>query len=124
VSGGRPLWLSLGLILEEGLPLKTLRIVLDSIKASAEECGVKIVTGDTINLKGSVTVRGMKKGFSGTMQAISDTTGKAWKNVFIKNNTISINTKNQLTEVDYTGEAEKRMRIYVLLFHQTKGIYS
>ena len=69
---------------------------------------MKIVTGDKINLKGSVTVRGMKKGFSGTMQAISDTTGKALKNVFIKNNTISINTKNQLTEVDYTGEAEKK----------------
>lgn len=47
VAGGKPLWLSLGLILEEGVSLKTLRTVLDSIKKSAEECNVKIVTGDT-----------------------------------------------------------------------------
>ena len=47
VAGGRPLWLSLGLILEEGLPIETLRTVLDTIKETAEECNVKVVTGDT-----------------------------------------------------------------------------
>jgi len=47
VSGGRPLWLSLGLILEEGLPLDTLRRVLDSIQAAAARCQVEVVTGDT-----------------------------------------------------------------------------
>ena len=47
VAGGRPLWLSLGLILEEGLLIETLRIILDTIKKTAEECNVKIVTGDT-----------------------------------------------------------------------------
>ena len=47
VGGGKPLWLSLGLILEEGLEISLLRKVLDTIKTSADECGVKIVTGDT-----------------------------------------------------------------------------
>ncbi len=47
VSGGEPLWLSLGLILEEGLEIDKLRTVLDSIKRAADDCGVKIVTGDT-----------------------------------------------------------------------------
>ena len=47
VAGGRPLWLSLGLILEEGLSFEILRMVLDTIKQTAEECNVKIVTGDT-----------------------------------------------------------------------------
>ena len=47
VAGGKPLWLSLGLILEEGLSLKVLRTVLDTIKRSTEECNVKVVTGDT-----------------------------------------------------------------------------
>ena len=47
VAGGRPRWLSLGLILEEGLPLPILRVVLDSVKAAAARCGVQIVTGDT-----------------------------------------------------------------------------
>jgi len=47
VCGSRPLWLSLALILEEGLPLVTLRRILDSVKKAADDCGVKIVTGDT-----------------------------------------------------------------------------
>ena len=47
VSGGRPLWLSLSFILEEGLPLSVFRTVLDSIKMASERCEVLIVTGDT-----------------------------------------------------------------------------
>lgn len=47
VCGGMPKWLSLGLILEEGLSLDLLGRVLDSVKASADKCGVKVVTGDT-----------------------------------------------------------------------------
>ncbi|MBF0461712.1 MAG: hydrogenase expression/formation protein HypE [Magnetococcales bacterium] len=47
VSGARPRWLSLGLILEEGLPLATLRRVLDSVQRAAEQCEVAVVTGDT-----------------------------------------------------------------------------
>lgn len=45
--GGLPLWLSLALIIEEGLPLATLRRVLDAVKSAADECGVTVVTGDT-----------------------------------------------------------------------------
>ncbi|MFZ0407873.1 MAG: hydrogenase expression/formation protein HypE [Cyanobium sp.] len=45
--GARPLHLSLGLILEEGLELALLRRIVASLVASAEECGVTIVTGDT-----------------------------------------------------------------------------
>jgi hydrogenase expression/formation protein HypE len=47
VAGGRPLWFSLGLILEEGLEISLLQKILDSLKKSADECGIKIVTGDT-----------------------------------------------------------------------------
>lgn len=45
--GARPLHLSLGLILEEGLELALLRRVIASLGASARACGVTIVTGDT-----------------------------------------------------------------------------
>ena len=45
--GGRPRWLSLAMILEEGLELATLRVVLDAVKAAADDCGVTVVTGDT-----------------------------------------------------------------------------
>jgi hydrogenase expression/formation protein HypE len=47
VSGAEPLYLSLGLIVEEGLPLETLRRVVRSVRDAADECGVRVVTGDT-----------------------------------------------------------------------------
>ncbi len=46
-SGARPLFLSLGLILEEGFPMDQLRAILDSIARAADESDVQIVTGDT-----------------------------------------------------------------------------
>ena len=45
--GASPLYLSLAFIIEEGLPIKDLEKVVASIKETAEEAGVKIVTGDT-----------------------------------------------------------------------------
>jgi hydrogenase expression/formation protein HypE len=47
VMGARPLALSLGLIIEEGLPLATLDRIIDSIAATAAEAGVPVATGDT-----------------------------------------------------------------------------
>ena len=47
VMGARPLWLSLGFILEEGLLLTDLADIVGSIGATAREAGVQIVTGDT-----------------------------------------------------------------------------
>lgn len=47
VSGATPRWLTLSLILEEGLPIAILERLLDSAAIAAERCGVQIVTGDT-----------------------------------------------------------------------------
>ncbi|MDQ3010806.1 MAG: hydrogenase expression/formation protein HypE [Acidobacteriota bacterium] len=47
VSGARPLYLSCGVVLEEGLAVETLRRVTMSMRAAADEAGVLIVTGDT-----------------------------------------------------------------------------
>lgn len=47
VSGARPLYLSCGMVIEEGLPLQTLRRVVASMQRVAAEAGVQIVTGDT-----------------------------------------------------------------------------
>ena len=47
VSGARPLFLSCGMVLEEGLPMDTLRRIALSMRAMAERAGVTIVTGDT-----------------------------------------------------------------------------
>jgi hydrogenase expression/formation protein HypE len=47
VMGATPLYLSLALIIEEGLPTQDLKNVVNSIKEAADEAGIKIVTGDT-----------------------------------------------------------------------------
>jgi hydrogenase expression/formation protein HypE len=47
MCGARPLALSAGLILEEGLPIATLERVVASMARTAEAAGVGIVTGDT-----------------------------------------------------------------------------
>lgn len=47
VGGARPLYLTCGLILEEGLELAVLEQVVASLRATAEAAGVRIVTGDT-----------------------------------------------------------------------------
>lgn len=47
MSGAKPLYLSLSIIVEEGFPLSELNFVVKSIKEAAEEAEVDIVTGDT-----------------------------------------------------------------------------
>jgi hydrogenase expression/formation protein HypE len=47
MAGARPVALSLGLILEEGLAMSTLERVIASIRAAAEQCDVAVITGDT-----------------------------------------------------------------------------
>ncbi len=45
--GASPLYLSVGIILEEGFPIATLRRIVESMAKAAAEAGVAIVTGDT-----------------------------------------------------------------------------
>lgn len=47
MSGARPLYLSCGFIIEEGLPVEMLWRVVCSMRDAAQRCGVQIVTGDT-----------------------------------------------------------------------------
>ncbi|MEB3175710.1 MAG: hydrogenase expression/formation protein HypE [Cyanobacteriota bacterium] len=47
MAGARPLCLSAGFILEEGLSVATLWQIVQSMQSAAQICGVKILTGDT-----------------------------------------------------------------------------
>jgi len=47
MCGARPLYLSAGFILEEGLPMETLWRVVQSMREAADAAGVRLVTGDT-----------------------------------------------------------------------------
>ncbi len=47
MGGARPLFLSAAFIIEEGLPVETLRRVVDSLHRAAKAAGVEVVTGDT-----------------------------------------------------------------------------
>lgn len=46
-SGAVPKYLSLGLIIEEGLPIADLETIMSSVSETAKEAGVLVVTGDT-----------------------------------------------------------------------------
>lgn len=45
--GAKPLYLTAGFILEEGLSIDTLKQVIESMRMASEEAGVQIVAGDT-----------------------------------------------------------------------------
>lgn len=47
MAGGEPKYLSLALIIEEGLPIADLQRILQSIRETAQQTGVCVVTGDT-----------------------------------------------------------------------------
>lgn len=47
MCGAHPSWLSVGFIIEEGLPMETLRRVAQSMQQAAAAAGVQLVTGDT-----------------------------------------------------------------------------
>lgn len=47
VGGAKPLYLTCGMIIEEGFPVEDLRRIVTSMKATADAAGVTIVTGDT-----------------------------------------------------------------------------
>jgi hydrogenase expression/formation protein HypE len=47
MCGARPLYLSVGFILEEGIPMEDFWRVVQSMREAADAAGVKLVTGDT-----------------------------------------------------------------------------
>lgn len=47
MCGGRPEYLSMGLILEEGFPMEDLQRIIDSVGKAARAAGVVVATGDT-----------------------------------------------------------------------------
>ena len=47
VCGGKPLYMSLGFIIEEGFRMNELEKIVHSIAAASEKAGIQIVTGDT-----------------------------------------------------------------------------
>ncbi|MDD2899641.1 MAG: hydrogenase expression/formation protein HypE [Desulfuromonadaceae bacterium] len=47
MMGARPLWLSVGLIIEEGFSKADLKVILEDMRSAADAAGVAIVTGDT-----------------------------------------------------------------------------
>jgi hydrogenase expression/formation protein HypE len=67
VAGARPLWLTLSLIIEEGLPFATLDRILSSISDAARRAQVSVVAGDT-----KVVPRGAADGLFITTSGIGE----------------------------------------------------
>lgn len=72
VSGAQPRWLSLALLIEEGLQWETLGRVLDSIERTANAAGVAVVTGDT-----KVVPRGCVDQLMMTVSGLGEFSGEA-----------------------------------------------
>lgn len=70
VVGARPLYLSCAVIIEEGFSLKDLESITLSIKKSADNAGVEVVTGDT-----KVVERGLGPGVKGQSNIYINTSG-------------------------------------------------
>ncbi len=68
---------------------------------------VKVISPGKTSLRGTIAARGMKKGFNGNVEVLSAISGKEMKNVSISNKNLGIDTKNQVREIEYTGDAEK-----------------
>ncbi len=47
MQGAHPLYLTLGIILEEGFPMEDLTRIIDSVAEASQESGIKIIAGDT-----------------------------------------------------------------------------
>jgi len=47
MSGARPLYMSVGFILEEGFPIEDLKRIGESMRKAAEESNIQIIAGDT-----------------------------------------------------------------------------
>lgn len=58
VVGARPLYLSCGIIIEEGFSLKDLESITLSIKESADKADVEVVTGDTKVIEKCQNIKG------------------------------------------------------------------
>lgn len=73
VSGAAPRWLSLALIVEEGLPVSVLRRVLASVALAARRVQVPIVCGDT-----KVVPRGAADGMFITTTGVGEFVEAGW----------------------------------------------
>lgn len=72
VAGARPLWLTAGFVLEEGLPVEELRTIAASMAAAARRAGVAVAAGDT-----KVVERGRCDGLYVTTAGVGVVDGRA-----------------------------------------------
>ena len=72
MMGARPLYLSLGLIIEEGLELDDLERIIHSIGTTSNTAGVPIVTGDTKVVPEIINRHVMRAGDTNLLGAIVD----------------------------------------------------
>jgi hydrogenase expression/formation protein HypE len=93
--GGKPIALSMGLLMEEGLELSVLEKVLDSMKKTCEEADVKIVTGDT-----KVVERG------GLKQMIINTSAIGSRSPFLDHD-LEVVTKYRKSNAKWLLDSEK-----------------
>ncbi len=134
VCGARPMALSLSLIIETGLEIKTLERILESIRKAADESKVSIVTGDTktvqtgeadkifINTSGiGVRLKGVELGFdkieAGDKIILSGTLGDHGMTIISQREGFGNSFKSEL-QSDCASIAEPALK----LLEETDGV--
>jgi LmbE family N-acetylglucosaminyl deacetylase len=69
---------------------------------------LQIITPDKTNFTGTLSVRGMKKGFVANMKVASAISGTVFKNISLGNSNITIDSKNQVSDISYSGDGIKK----------------
>lgn len=127
VCGVKPLYLSLGLVIEEGLEKKVLENIVRSIRTAAKRASVKVVTGDTkvvergacdrifINTSGigKVFYRGLSVGNikAGDAVIVSGTLGEHAISVLSKREGISFGTDVLSDSAPLNSMIEKVLKV-------------
>ncbi len=82
-------------------------VVIPPVLVSPSE-NLKVITPDKTNISGSLSIRGMKKGFSGKLGINQNASATPVKNISISNSNILVNSKNQVSEVTYRGDVPEK----------------
>jgi LmbE family N-acetylglucosaminyl deacetylase len=81
-------------------------VVVPPVIVSPSE-DLQVITPEKMQLAGSFSARGMKKGYATQVQVMG-ASGQPFKSISLSSASISIAAKNQVSEISYTGAGEKK----------------
>lgn len=82
-------------------------VIIPPVIISPQE-DLEVASPAKADIKGAISIRGMKRGFSGKLEVISDVSGKKAGTVMLNSTDIRVNTKNQVEEISYSESSVRK----------------